>query len=366
MHTKDTEAYDIMAAPPAKHQAATTLAPKVLLRHSRNTYSAISDVLLEEEGFIDLHCRKKTDPIKGKLLLLAELIEDSLFLARKWWVIRVSDTVFCIGWIAIPAKILRWLGLIRYRRLFWYAYFVHSPSWFPLFRFFRHFDGRGDFYIVNSTTEREFYAKSLGIEPARLLYLPFGDLSMNNEYADTPIDGDDPVDQVAKSGPFFFAGGLSNRDYITLIDTFRSLPHQLVIVCSHLNRELDDLKFPANVIVHRDVSATVFDRFIRQSQACILPLRHDTGASGQGVLLRYMREKKATISNRNGSIEEYIQDGENGILTDDLTDDLAAAVKRLADNPAWSAQLGAAAYETYVSKFSSAAVKKQLKELLYA
>src|SRR5262249_43209485 len=82
-----------------------------------------------------------------------------------------------------------------------------------------------------------------------------------------------------RGADYYFAGGYSNRDYATLISTFSGLRESLVIICSKLNKDVNEESLPKNVTVLRDVPGEKFDAYVRQAKACILPLKHDTGAS---------------------------------------------------------------------------------------
>ena len=45
-----------------------------------------------------------------------------------------------------------------------------------------------------------------------------------------------------------------------------------------------------------DLPGDQFDAYLRDAKACIIPLKHDTGASGQSVMLRLMRNRKAIVA----------------------------------------------------------------------
>ncbi|MCZ6744444.1 MAG: hypothetical protein O7D31_07170, partial [Alphaproteobacteria bacterium] len=70
-----------------------------------------------------------------------------------------------------------------------------------------------------------------------------------------------------------------------------------------------------------------FEEYIRKAKACILPLRYNTGASGQLVLLRYMRNKKMIIARRVDVIQEYLEDGVSGIFIESIEEELPRVIK---------------------------------------
>ena len=175
---------------------------------------------------------------------------------------------------------------------------------------------------------------------------------------------DEPRRRGGSEGDYYFAGGYSNRDYPALIAAFRSIPARLVIVCSALNKEIDAIDLPANVTVLRDLPSEAFEAHVRNAKACIIPLKHDTGASGQSVMLRLMRNRKAIIATDFGSVRGYVVDGESGLLVRDIERDLPAIVAGIERDPTAAKALGAAAYRRYGEFFSLAAGGEALGRIL--
>lgn len=118
-------------------------------------------------------------------------------------------------------------------------------------------------------------------------YLPYGDWSSEWE----PVSLSEQAVERPAPENYYFSGGYSNRDYLSLIEAFRGIPTRLIIVCSSLNTELDGCPLPANIQVLRDIPAHVFEAYIRHAKAGIVPLKHDTGASGQSVILSSCRTR---------------------------------------------------------------------------
>ena len=107
-----------------------------------------------------------------------------------------------------------------------------------------------------------------------------------------------------------------------------------------------------------------FDAYVRNAKACIIPLKHDTGASGQSVMLRLMRNRKTIIATDFGSVRGYIVNGKSGLLVADIERDLPAIVAGLERDPAAAKSLGKAAYERYCEYFSLAAGGEALGRIL--
>jgi glycosyltransferase involved in cell wall biosynthesis len=93
-------------------------------------------------------------------------------------------------------------------------------------------------------------------------------------------------------------------------------------------------------------------------------LKHDTGASGQSVMLRLMRHRKTIVATDFGSVRGYVVDGESGLLVKDIERDLPAAVARIERDPSAATAMGVAAYERYCRYFSLAAGGAALGRIL--
>lgn len=335
---------------------ATDLADRrVLVQPGRNAFPDMAAFIAEKFGFDLLQLSDyEIHRAQSKWAHLRGLARQSLELVGALGRLRRCRVVIAIGPICYLIKLLRRLRLIRYETSFCLGWHIRSPRWFPLFRALSRLDAGGDHYIVFSEWEIALYRARLGIAAERMHFLPYGDWSAAPEDASPDAAG----------GDYYFAGGYSNRDYPALIAAFRAIPARLVIVCSALNKEIDARDLPPNVTVVRDVPGEQFDAYVKAARACIIPLKHDTGASGQSVMLRLMKYKKAIIATDFGSVRGYVVDGESGLLVKDIAQDLPALVARLDADPQVAQALGAAAYERYCRYFSLAAGEAALGRIL--
>jgi glycosyltransferase involved in cell wall biosynthesis len=332
---------------------------RILVQPGRNAFPDMSAYISERFGFDLLQLSDyNIHQAQSKWVHLRGLAHQSFDLVRLLGRLRRCRVVIAIGPISYLIKLLKRLRLIRYETSFCLGWHVRSPRWFPLFRALSKLDSAGDHYIVFSEWEIGLYQANLGIAAERMHFLPYGDWSASPE---TPVS---TAPQQEGDGGYYFAGGYSNRDYPALIAAFRAIPAQLVIVCSALNKELDALDIPANVTILRDLPSAEFDAQLRNAKACIIPLKHDTGASGQSVMLRLMRHRKTIVATDFGSVRGYVVDGESGLLVKDIERDLAAAVARIERDPIAAAAMGEAAYERYCRYFSLAAGGKALGRIL--
>src|ERR1700690_2743796 len=215
--------------------------------------------------------------------LLLQYLNGAVRLLIGWRRLREVDTVIVSGHFAYVVKLLARLRSLKYRRLLCFAFFVHSRRWFPVLPFLSYHDREDDHYVTFSRSEVDLYAERLGIERSRMHYLPYGEWG---KIATLP----GVVTQNA--GGYYFAGGYSNRDYRALVKVFRTISARLVIICSRLNRDLDGVELPPNVSVLYDLPRAVFEAYAEGAKAGIVWLKHDTGASGQSVVLILMRHGK--------------------------------------------------------------------------
>ena len=328
---------------------------RVLVQPGRNAFPDMASFIAEKFGFDLLQLSDyEIHRALSKGAHLRGLIRQSFELMFSLGRLRRCQVVIAIGPISYLIKLLHRLGLIRYEKSFCLGWHIRSPRWFPVFRALSRLDGGGDHYIVFSEWEIGLYEANLGIARERMHFLPYGDWS--------PETGE--VAPAAAAGDYYFAGGYSNRDYPALIAAFRAIPAQLLIVCSALNKELVDSELPDNVTVLRDLPSEQFDTYLRGAKACIIPLKHDSGASGQIVMLRLMRNKKAIVATDFGSVRGYVVNGESGLLVKDMAHDLPATIARIERDPDAARVLGTAAYERYCRYFSLAAGGEALGRIL--
>ena len=336
--------------------AAADLADRrILVQPGRNAFPDMAAFISRKFGFDLLQLSDyEIHRAQSKWAHLGGLLRQSLDLMRSLGRLRRCRVVIAIGPISYLIKLLRRLRLIRYETSFCLGWHVRSPRWFPVFRALSRLDGGGDHYIVFSEFEIGLYQQNLGIAKERMHFLPYGDWSGSaDDAAPEPVAGD-----------YYFAGGYSNRDYPALIAAFRAIPARLVIVCSALNKEIDALELPLNVSVLRDVASETFDAYVHDAKACIIPLKHDTGASGQSVMLRLMKNRKAVIATDFGGVRGYLIDGKSGRLVKDMERELPDIVAAIERDPETARAWGAAAYERYCRYFSFEAGGRALGRIL--
>jgi glycosyltransferase involved in cell wall biosynthesis len=322
-----------------------------------NEYPRIVDFLCADLDFQRVHLQYGSPVACGKLTLLRKLLVNSLSFLNYLRQGRNFEEIIVFGHIGIMVRLLGRLRIIRYSKLFCLGFFVHSPRYFWILRIFL-FDSPSDHYIVFSEHEVSLYHAYLRIDKSRMHHLRYvqWDRELQGPMLARPED--------AWPDAYYFSGGYSNRDFLSLIVAFQNLSANLVIICSANNKELDDIEVPSNIKIFRDVSSERFNAFVQHAKAGIIPLKHNTGACGQSVMLRLMRYKKAVIASDIAVIRDYIDNGVTGFLVEDTAGELPAIVKRFEAEPCLAANMGLAAYHLYQTRFSSQAGFSALRQIL--
>ncbi len=342
---------------------ATTAAAgpgRLILRQSRRFYAEMCDHLIQHHGFADLAVsEEQTNVFRSKKRLLVEQLSGLWLILRNYRTVRRAQVIYAIGFIALTAKLLRRLGLLEYERLFHYSFFIHSPSWFPVFRLLARLDTDRNTYVISSRGELDLYNTEMGIPRHRMAYLPFGDWQSDQAWQA------ELSTKATSQTPYYFSGGYSNRDYQALAEAWQNVPNcRLVIVCSRLNTEMDAIDFPSNVEIYRDLPPAEFERWISGAKACILPLKFNSGAAGQTVLLQYMRKKKLVIVNAVDVVDDYIQNEKTGLIVKDIRTDLTNTIKNIEQNKELIEEYSEAAYTYYTHNFSREGLQKQLSSIV--
>jgi glycosyltransferase involved in cell wall biosynthesis len=331
-----------------------TTFPNVAI-YEAGSYSELVDFLTADLDFVRLELGGGPG-IAGKAQLFLRLFANTLRLVSHLVLRRRRfDVVVTFSHLGIVVRFLRHIGLIRYRRLYTLAFFFHSPRWLAAVRRLL-FDSKYDEYIVFSRQEVDLYTSALNIDRDRLHYLPYC------SWSNTAISPSRPTSPP--SDDYYFAGGYSNRDYLSLIEAFRHSPARLVIVCSHRNPEVAACSLPSNVQCFYDLPSDLFEAYVSSAKAGIIPLKHDTGASGQSVVLRLMRNRKAVIASDKNAIRDYVEDGVTGFLVRDIAQQLPSLIARLDGAPALAASMGNASYDLFLRRFSRKAGTEALTQIL--
>ncbi|HXZ42807.1 MAG TPA: hypothetical protein VEG68_18860 [Terriglobales bacterium] len=328
----------------------------VALQLNRDEYHDFVDHL-QELGFERIILGVPGPRFMTKLRLLRQYGTGMLRLTKRLQLLRDIETLVVFGRFAFAVKLLARLRLLRYRRLICFGFFVHGPAWFPLFRCLACLDNQNDHYVVFSRSEVDLYQSRLGIRRESMHFVPLGDWGQLRQPREEEIG--------PENGRYYLAAGRSNRRYRALVEAFRSIPEQLVIICSRSNcEELQGVDIPSNISILRDVSVAVFDDYVRGAKAGIISLEYDTGASGQSLALSLMRNSKCVIASDSGPLRGYVEHGVSGYLLANVEEELPLVIQRIEEG-GLASSLGRAARERYERMFSRAAAAAAFDRVLH-
>ncbi len=334
---------------------------KLIIRETRRSYDAIVRFLRRKAGYqsMNLLARDET-PIQSKKAWFVQGLQASVQMLRRICGIREAEKIIMIGnYSALFLLLLNRLHMITPRKIFWWAFFIHSEKAQKLLKtVFRVLYLPNVQFIVFSKYEGQLYDRTFGLPSSAFVYIPYGDWKQAGTEEST-ADA-----ETRQAGEYYFAGGYTNRDYQLLLDCWESIDKKLVIIGSENNADLVRYQNRPDrnprVRILLDTSSEEFDRYLRGARACILPFRADTGASGQTVALRCMRLKKLMIASYTSAMTEYIMDGRTGYLLRDLRKQLPGTIAELENDPARISRMITEQTRLYETTFSYEKISQTL------
>jgi glycosyltransferase involved in cell wall biosynthesis len=160
--------------------------------------------------------------------------------------------------------------------------------------------------VVYSHRRIELYSRVFNVPKGKFVCIPYH----------TTLDGYHAVfkvtDATVSEGNYIFAGG-DYRDYKTLLDAVRDLPHE-VIIATRLKGYFAGLDIPKNVRV-MTASPEEFLRLMAESKIVVVPLHGGVlHSGGEQTYLNAMALGKAVVVADDGGADEYISDGVTGLI----------------------------------------------------
>lgn len=173
-----------------------------------------------------------------------------------------------------------------------------------------------DVFICTSQTFCDYCAEVFSESKERFVFLPFG----VNDFTKM-------VDmRKAPSNDYILSLGRSNRDWDFLINSLADTGYPVKIICDELHRE----NIPGNIQILNNVWQQESYEYIKNCRFMIIPIMDGKIGSGETVLLQTMSFSKPIIINRPSCLaDDYMVDGETGIIVDKDPTQLLAAVQKL-------------------------------------
>ena len=160
-----------------------------------------------------------------------------------------------------------------------------------------------DYLHVPSYDYAEKISKAFGISPQKMIITTFGIDDYAERYGKLERPSRAPED-------YTLSIGRSNRDYDFLIDVWKGIDKNLVIISDEYKR--NDL--PPNVLLINDVAGVAQHPWLSNCNALIIPIDKVGICSGDTVLLSAMSYSKTIfVTNPSTLAEMYVQDGVNAI-----------------------------------------------------
>lgn len=181
-----------------------------------------------------------------------------------------------------------------------------------------------------------------GIAPARLHHLPMG---IDTSFWDTGEPDPDPELVVA-------VGNDRHRDHGTLIEAVARVRRKRPVRLALVTRQ--DVHVPAELGTRfRHRSHPELRRLYKQAAVVALAVTPNIHVSGLTTLLESMAGGHAVVATRTPGIDDYIRDGETGLLVEEGPEPLAVALEQLLNDPDRAAALGAAARREALARFTT-------------
>lgn len=173
-----------------------------------------------------------------------------------------------------------------------------------------------DVFVCTSQTFCNYCAREFDEPIQRFVFLPFGVNDFTKSIDMSKQDNDD----------YILALGRSNRDWNFLIDTLGGTEYEVRIVCDELKCE----ELPPNIKIYNNVWGKKSFEVIRDCKCMVIPILDGEIGSGETVLLQTMSFSKPIIITKPSCLaDDYVTDGENGLVVEKKSQVLKNAVDRL-------------------------------------
>jgi glycosyltransferase involved in cell wall biosynthesis len=199
-----------------------------------------------------------------------------------------------------------------------------------------------DRFLVYSIWQKRYIEERWGVAPEGVVLMPFQADSRFFQPAATPPEASPDAD----TEPVICAVGLERRDYPTLIQAVRELPHVRLMIAasspwSKWGNSTAGEEIPANVTVRRFTWDELRALYVR-SRFVVVPLYEVDFQAGVTTILEAMATARAVIVTRTPGQTDVVVEGETGLyVPPDDPQALCGAMQRLLDDPDEAARMGA-------------------------
>jgi hypothetical protein len=208
-----------------------------------------------------------------------------------------------------------------------------------------------DKFIVHNRCEAKYYSQWLGIPKERFEFVPLQTKALPRLYSED------------LENPFIFATGSGCRDYHTLFAAVKHLNLPAIVAPGH--KAVEGLTIPKQVDLRFEVTRDDLEHLPQKARVHVIPMRTDGIVAGTATIVNSLRRGDVIIATRRSGVEDYITDGENGLLVEPHSvEEMAEAIDRVWRDPALRDRLSKAAYKFGAEHCSDEAAGAHLGRIL--
>lgn len=174
-----------------------------------------------------------------------------------------------------------------------------------------------------------------------------------------PLDSNSYYDEDLAREDYFFATGISNRDYKFLINVFSGTAYNLKIACPDIATDGQH-----NIEILTDCFKTDMKRYLYNCKGVAIPLRDLNVSSGQLVFIQSMQFGKPIVITDCGSTRCYLEDGKDAIILPNDVNRWRDAIERISSDKKFYATMSENNRARAVNDFSIAKLGREIGEIV--
>lgn len=210
-----------------------------------------------------------------------------------------------------------------------------------------------DCFVVHTRRECSLYSEWLGLPKERFEFVPYQSPEIPITYEENTTD------------PFIVSIGSAHRDFPTLFKAVEKL--NLPTILASGPRALAGLTLPPQVKAPLGIGKKECLQLAQEARINVIPLlpNERVTAAGQVTIVEAMRMGRALIATRCNGAEDYIVDGETGLLVEPYSvEEMTEAIEKLWNDAELRNRLGKAAQKFATENFSDEASGRALGKIL--
>ena len=151
---------------------------------------------------------------------------------------------------------------------------------------------------------------------------------------------------------YSFSIGRSNRDFDFLIEAWKQMPeNEILVIASDTYKP--NLPLPPNVVHRTDITGELQFSYIKNSKAVIIPIKDGAICSGDTVLLTAMSMEKLVVVTVPSTLGEmYLTDNINGILVRKDAGEFVNRLTHIFSDKYFAEDISKKARKTFLEKYS--------------